>query len=70
MQMSEAGEVKQVGGAVSANELLAEGWTLLAVVPCASSTGQAYVAYVLGKPRADEARGFFDDVDTTWVSGQ
>lgn len=52
MQMSDAIEVVQVAGATNANEKLAEGWKLLAVVPSANSSGQPHVAYVLGKPSA------------------
>lgn len=50
MQLSDAIEVVQVAGATNANEKLAEGWKLLAVVPGANSSGQPHVAYVLGKP--------------------
>lgn len=52
MQMSEAGEVVQVAGETAANQKLAQGWSLLAVVPSANSTGVAHVAYVLGKAKA------------------
>lgn len=52
MKMSDAIEVVQVAGATNANEKLAEGWKLLAVVPSANSSGQPHVAYVLGKPSA------------------
>lgn len=51
MQMSDAAEVVQVAGATSANKKLAEGWTLLAVVPSANNAGAAHVAYVLGKSK-------------------
>ncbi|MCE1004521.1 hypothetical protein [Pseudomonas sp. NMI1173_11] len=50
MQMSDAVEVVQVAGSTQANEKLAEGWKLLAVVPSENATGKAHVAYVLGKP--------------------
>ena len=56
MQMSNAVQVVQVAGALAANEKLAEGWKLLAVVPSANSEGKAHVAYVLGKPRTPEHR--------------
>lgn len=59
MQMSEAAEVVQVAGSTAANQKLAEGWKLLAVVPHANNAGQSHVAYVLGKP-ADQGAGFFD----------
>jgi hypothetical protein len=66
MQMSEAAEVVQVAGATSANKKLAEGWTLLAVVPNANNSGLAHVAYVLGKsersPEKEDVpatKGFF-----------
>ncbi|HGM4965932.1 TPA: hypothetical protein ACKP0L_004267 [Pseudomonas putida] len=55
MQMSDAGEVMQVAGYGRANELLQEGWFLLAVVPHSNNQGQAHVAYVLGKPRQGNA---------------
>lgn len=58
MQISDAVEVVQVAGASSANKKLAEGWTLLAVVPSANNAGLAHVAYVLGKP-APKEKGFF-----------
>lgn len=51
MQMSDAVEVVQVAGATNANKKLAEGWTLLAVVPSANNAGAAHVAYVLGKAK-------------------
>lgn len=51
MQMSDAVEVVQVAGASQANKKLAEGWTLLAVVPSANNSGLAHVAYVLGKTK-------------------
>ncbi|WP_349987437.1 hypothetical protein ABMQ39_06630 [Pseudomonas alloputida] len=50
MQMSDAVELVQVAGSTQANEKLAEGWKLLAVVPSENATGKAHVAYVLGKP--------------------
>ncbi|WP_162770520.1 hypothetical protein [Pseudomonas abietaniphila] len=56
MQMSDAVQVVQVAGANAANEKLADGWKLLAVVPNANGEGKAHVAYVLGKPRAPEHR--------------
>ena len=45
MQLHEATEVIEVLGQVSANELLKDGWTLLAIVPSAQSTPW----YILGK---------------------
>lgn len=51
MQMSEAAEVVQVTGETSANQKLAEGWTLLAMVPSTNKSGLADVAYVLGRPK-------------------
>ncbi len=66
MQLSEAAEVIEVAGAYNANQKLAEGWTLLAVVPGANNAGKAHVAYVLGKsergPEKESvpaAKGFF-----------
>ena len=58
MQMSEAAEVVQVAGSTAANQKLAEGWKLLAVVPHANNAGQSHVAYVLGKP-AEKAKAPF-----------
>lgn len=49
MQMHEVAEVTQVAGAGNANKKIAEGWTLLAVVPNANNVGVAHVAYVLGR---------------------
>ncbi|WP_177339397.1 MULTISPECIES: hypothetical protein [unclassified Pseudomonas] len=49
MQLSDAQEVIEVRGATEANERLAEGWTLLAVVPGAEPNATTYVTYVLGK---------------------
>jgi len=64
MQMSDAVEVVQVAGASAANEKLAEGWKLLAVVPNANSEGRSHVAYVLGKPKPPaEAKGKYVDGD-------
>lgn len=54
MQLSDAVEVVQVAGATQANEKLAEGWKLLAVVPNENASGKAYVAYVLG--RSEESK--------------
>jgi len=54
MHMSDAVQVVQVAGSNAANEKLADGWKLLAVVPHANDAGKAHVAYVLGKPRAPE----------------
>lgn len=59
MQMSEAGEVVQVAGMTNANEKLAEGWTLLAVVSNANNEGKAHVAYVLGRPRKKTGTGLY-----------
>ncbi|WP_107329184.1 hypothetical protein [Metapseudomonas otitidis] len=55
MNMSDAAELMQVPNVTQANEALADGWLLLAVVPAANSSGQAIVAYVLGKPRPSKA---------------
>lgn len=57
MQMSDAVEVVQVAGAGEANKKLAEGWTLLAVVPNANNAGLAHVAYVLGKAAEPTSSG-------------
>lgn len=66
MQISDAVEVVEVVGAAGANKKLAEGWTLLAVVPSANAAGKAHVAYVLGKaersPEKEDVpatKGFF-----------
>lgn len=52
MQISDAVEVIEVFSEDEANERLAEGWRLLAVVPGAprGSSNRASVVYVLGKP--------------------
>ena len=51
MQMHEAAEVTQVVGDKHANEKLAEGWKLLAVIPGVGqgSSLSTSVIYVLGK---------------------
>lgn len=49
MEGKDVGKVVQVYGPDQANEKLAEGWELLAVVPAQDATGQVCVAYVLGK---------------------
>jgi hypothetical protein len=51
MQLSDAVEVIEVAGIFGVNEKLAEGWTLLAVVPGADHAGRAQVTYVMGKPK-------------------
>lgn len=45
MQLHEATEVIEVMGQSSANEMLKEGWTLLAIIPSAQSTPW----YILGR---------------------
>lgn len=57
MQMSEAVEVVQVAGASSANNMLAEGWKLLAVTSAGNGQNNenTFVWYVLGKPAAPDA---------------
>ena len=62
MQMSEAGQVKQVFGDSAATKLLDEGWKLLAVVASTYGDGKDNTlrpCYVLGKAR-DEGKGFFN----------
>lgn len=51
MQMHEAAEVVQVVGDTNANEKLADGWKLLAVLPGlpSGSSNSTSVIYVLGK---------------------
>lgn len=49
MQMSDAIEVVQVGGALAANKHLGLGWTLLAVVPGLNNNAKSSVIYVLGR---------------------
>lgn len=51
MEGRDVGLVVQVNGPEQANQKLAEGWELLAVVPAQDANGQVCVAYVLGKPR-------------------
>ncbi|WP_434625323.1 hypothetical protein J3P84_19665 [Pseudomonas sp. Z1-29] len=59
MQISDAVEVVQVAGPTNANQKLAEGWTLLAVVPGANAEGKPHVAYVLGKPKEKTGTGLY-----------
>ena len=46
-------------GAEKANELLADGWTLLAVVQGTVPDAAGHIKYVLGKP-TELSRGMFD----------
>ncbi|MGE8457242.1 MAG: hypothetical protein ACN6OY_11820 [Pseudomonas alloputida] len=57
MQAHDVGEVVQAIGPAAANQKLAEGWSLLAVVPVQTGGAVVQVAYVLGKPRQDNAAG-------------
>jgi len=57
MQLSDAGEVVEVVGDNHANELLAGGWKLLAVVPGGEPNAKLVVTYVLGKPRENHSLG-------------
>lgn len=53
MQLSDAVEVTQVFGAIRVNELLSEGWKLLAVTTSSygeAKEGKILPCYVLGKP--------------------
>ena len=52
MRISEAAQVLEVFSEDEANERLAEGWRLLAVLPGTprGSSNRASVVYVLGKP--------------------
>lgn len=52
MQMSEVGTVVEARGIDEANKKLADGWTLLAVVPGTIPDATSHVVYVLGKPKA------------------
>ncbi|CAH0297221.1 hypothetical protein SRABI130_04554 [Pseudomonas sp. Bi130] len=59
MQISEAVEVMEELDAARANQRLAEGWKLLAVVPGYDHRqAQSVACYVLGKP-APKEKGFF-----------
>lgn len=51
MEHIDVEKVVQVDGPERANEKLALGYTLLAIVPAMEPTGRTYVAYVLGMPR-------------------
>ncbi|SEM38642.1 hypothetical protein SAMN03159362_4521 [Pseudomonas sp. NFIX51] len=57
MQMHEAAQVLEVIGEETANERLAEGWKLLAVLPGLprGSSSSTTVIYVLGKPKGVSA---------------
>jgi hypothetical protein len=60
MQMNEAVEVVEELHTAQVNQRLADGWTLLAVVPGYDHyNAQAVACYVLGRP-ADPGSGFFD----------
>lgn len=59
MQITEAVEVSEELSATQANRRLAEGWTLLAVVPGYDHlNAQAVACYALGRP-AEKGKGFF-----------
>jgi hypothetical protein len=60
MQINDAVEVTEELDAAQANRRLAEGWTLLAVVPGYDHrNAQAVPCYVLGKP-APQGKSFFE----------
>ena len=53
MQLSEAGEIVQVFGVTRVNELLVEGWKILAVTTATygdAKDGKVLPCYTLGKP--------------------
>lgn len=52
MEQIEVEKVVQVDGPDQANEKLALGYSLLAVVPAINRAGTPYVAYVLGMPKS------------------
>ena len=65
MQMHQVGEVTQVIGALNANNKLAEGWTLLAVVSGkVVGTENSSVVYVLGKQAKSKGLNISPDVLT------
>lgn len=50
MVILDVSEVVEVQGEVAANEMLKEGWKLIAIVPSESSRPW----YILGRPRSNE----------------
>ena len=54
MTFESVNEVVEAWGAEKANELLAEGWKLLAVVQGTVPEANSHVKYVLGKPKSGD----------------
>lgn len=55
MTFENVSEVVEAWGAEQANERLAEGWTLLAVVQGTVPEGNSHVKYVLGKLKGGDS---------------
>lgn len=55
MQLSEVGSLLEARGSKEANEKLADGWELLAVVPGIVPDATSHVIYVLGRKKGDAA---------------
>lgn len=54
MQMNEVGRVHECEDLEQANELLALGWSLVAVIATGRGNGQMLPCYILGEPRKPE----------------
>lgn len=62
MQISEAGEIVQAFGVDRVNQLLDEGWVILAVTTSTygdSKEGKVLPCYTLGKPREKTGVGLY-----------
>lgn len=55
MSFEHIGFVKEALSSVDANQLLQQGWILLAAVPNTTAQAKSTVVYVLGKPKAGAA---------------
>ncbi len=51
MQMSDAIELMEANSVAVANNMLKDGWKLLAVCPASFADGSSSPLYVLGKPK-------------------
>lgn len=59
MTFENVGEVVEAWGTEKANELLADGWTLLAVVQGLVPEAASHIKYVLGKPKEKTGTGLY-----------
>jgi len=62
MQLSEAGEIVQAFGVDRVNELLGQGWVIVAVTTSTygdASEGKVLPCYTLGKPKAKTGTGLY-----------